>query len=334
MKILVPIEDVLFGSEIADFIVAHSWPAGTVVKLLCVIEPFLLEQEQSHAPFARLMELSGQQIIGAAYHTLEEVMKRIKRTMPDLQVEKHVIEGPVKNEILRNAAEWQADLIIAGSHGRSGFNRFFLGSISLMLVSEAPCPVLLIKPNAQTLRDWDKINTFDSDVKAEQAGKNEHMRRILVALDDTNISDQVVDFVISHHWTQPAHFKLLSVMRMPAFFERAQSEFASVYADKVRMRECILRKLALKMRDYFHSPHIEEELLEGDPRKLLTVGAEEWNADLIVLGSHYRDPAKRFALGSVALAVLCSSSCSVLVLRQGAGQSVKESELAAECLIK
>jgi nucleotide-binding universal stress UspA family protein len=301
MKILVPIEDILFGSAIADFIVAHAWPAGTVVKLLCVIEPFLLEQNQGHAPFSRLMELSGRQIVGAAHHTLDEVMKRIKRSHPELQVEKHVIEGPVKDEILRNASEWQADLIIAGSHGRSGFSRFFLGSVSLMLVSESPCPVLLIKPDAKTLEVWDKINTFDSDLKVEESTNNWHLQKILVALDDTAIADQVVNFVIAHHWTQPAQFKLLSVMRLPPFFERTQVELAAVHADRVSVRECVLRKLALKMRDYFHSPHIEEALLDGDPRKLIVESAEAWSADLIVLGSHYRDPAKRFALGACAI---------------------------------
>lgn len=56
-----------------------------------------------------------------------------------------VIEGYVKDSILEAAKLWPADLIVMGSHGRRGFTKFLLGSVSEAVVSHAPCSVEIIK---------------------------------------------------------------------------------------------------------------------------------------------------------------------------------------------
>jgi nucleotide-binding universal stress UspA family protein len=47
--------------------------------------------------------------------------------------------------ILKEAADWGADLIVLGSHGRRGFSRFLLGSVSEAVASHAPCSVEVIR---------------------------------------------------------------------------------------------------------------------------------------------------------------------------------------------
>jgi nucleotide-binding universal stress UspA family protein len=332
MRILVSVEDILFGSAIADFIGQHQWPDDTEFRIVNVIEPYFLE-DVSHAPFAKMMEMSGKQIIAAATNVVNEVANSIRTALPQASVSKHVIEGHIKEQIVSVAKDWPADLIIAGSHGRSGFNRFMLGSVSLMLVSETECPILLIKPGEDMLKKWDHVNTFSVESKVNEANKNPTPSRVLFAVDNTKISEQMIDFAIKHTWTQPAHFKLLSVINKPGWMSLKRPELEEMYQDAYKVREQSLRKLALKMRDHFHSPHIEEELIEGDPRKSIVTGAEIWGADLIVLGCHYRPALQRFALGSVSLAVLCTSSCSVLLLRERAMASTasrgKETETSA-----
>lgn len=56
---------------------------------------------------------------------------------------------------------------------------------------------------------------------------------------------------------------------------------------------------------------------EGDPVPVLLRAARQWRAELIVMGTHGRDPVRRFFLGSTASAVLRSATCDVLVKRGG-----------------
>ncbi len=70
----------------------------------------------------------------------------------DLPVTTSVINGtdPVHQQIAHVAKEHRSELIIMGTHGRSGLNRFLLGSVTEQVVRVAPCPVLLIPTTVQT----------------------------------------------------------------------------------------------------------------------------------------------------------------------------------------
>jgi nucleotide-binding universal stress UspA family protein len=64
---------------------------------------------------------------------------------PAIRVERVVREGPSTHVILEAASEFQADLIVMGTHGRTGFRRLVLGSVAEEVLREAPCPVLTVK---------------------------------------------------------------------------------------------------------------------------------------------------------------------------------------------
>jgi nucleotide-binding universal stress UspA family protein len=61
---------------------------------------------------------------------------------------------------------------------------------------------------------------------------------------------------------------------------------------------------------------VETAVLEGDPRTAIVDAADEWQADLIVVGSHGRTGLKRLIIGSVAQAVVAHAHCSVEVVRR------------------
>jgi nucleotide-binding universal stress UspA family protein len=56
-----------------------------------------------------------------------------------------VESGPPSTTIARAAKDWSADLIIIGSHGRSGIRRALLGSVAEGVMRNAPCPVLVVR---------------------------------------------------------------------------------------------------------------------------------------------------------------------------------------------
>ena len=62
-----------------------------------------------------------------------------------LACQKKVAEGSAHRIIVESAQEWGAGLIVMGSHGRTGLRRLLMGSVTERVVSQAPCPVLVVK---------------------------------------------------------------------------------------------------------------------------------------------------------------------------------------------
>ena len=63
-----------------------------------------------------------------------------------LQVDGQVVEGRPDEAIARAAEAAGADLIVVGSHGRSGLTKILLGSVAERVIGQATCPVLVVKP--------------------------------------------------------------------------------------------------------------------------------------------------------------------------------------------
>jgi nucleotide-binding universal stress UspA family protein len=80
------------------------------------------------------------------WRTVQEQLANLRPTDDCVRVEHHLCEGPPANEILRVAQDFDCDLIVMGTHGRSGLGRLMLGSVAEEVLRKAPCTVLLVKP--------------------------------------------------------------------------------------------------------------------------------------------------------------------------------------------
>ena len=76
---------------------------------------------------------------------LLEVLHRLRLSDPKVQVEHRLVEGQGAEQILRQADEIGADLIVMGTHGRRGVGRLLLGSVAARVVAQAVCPVLTVR---------------------------------------------------------------------------------------------------------------------------------------------------------------------------------------------
>ena len=76
-----------------------------------------------------------------------EVAERAAKTLSSagFRVTTSVTTGDARSVILDAAAEWNADLIVMGSHGRTGLGRFFLGSVSEAVARHARCSVQIVR---------------------------------------------------------------------------------------------------------------------------------------------------------------------------------------------
>ena len=66
-------------------------------------------------------------------------------TKAGYKVETAVEEGDPKSKIVEDAARWHSDLIVLGSHGRKGMDRFLMGSVSDAVARHAPCSVQVVR---------------------------------------------------------------------------------------------------------------------------------------------------------------------------------------------
>ena len=64
---------------------------------------------------------------------------------PEVLLERRVVHGNPYLEIVRLAEEESVDLIVMGTHGRSGLKHFFIGSVAEKVLRKAPCPVLVVR---------------------------------------------------------------------------------------------------------------------------------------------------------------------------------------------
>jgi len=76
---------------------------------------------------------------------LREDLAQVAARAPGVTIEQRLIQGHAVNEILTAAKETRCDLIVMGTHGRSGLRHLLMGGIAEGVVRGAPCPVLTLR---------------------------------------------------------------------------------------------------------------------------------------------------------------------------------------------
>jgi nucleotide-binding universal stress UspA family protein len=145
MKVVVAIDDSECSNAALEAVVAQPWPKGTELRVLNVVEP--LYYQYPFAGYCMAPMIDAQEELGK-YHKqfVDEKVEYLKRMLDgDCVIKSEIIEGPAGPMIADFAQEWNADLIMLGSHGRSGFQKFFLGSVAEKVASLATCSVEIIK---------------------------------------------------------------------------------------------------------------------------------------------------------------------------------------------
>ena len=83
--------------------------------------------------------------------SLRDKLHQLKVNDPRVEVDYRLHEGDAATEILHVAGEVHADLIVMGTHGRSGLARLLIGSVAEYVLRKADCPVLTLKTPFPTL---------------------------------------------------------------------------------------------------------------------------------------------------------------------------------------
>lgn len=141
-RILVPTDFSEFGELALEYGAALAEKFSSDLHLLHVIDDyFVLAPEANLALPDRKQYL--QDLETASAQNLSNLLRGV--SLP--RVSQHTVVGRAYAEIVRYANEQRIEMIVMGTHGRSGLSHLLLGSVAERVVRTAGCPVLTVRPN-------------------------------------------------------------------------------------------------------------------------------------------------------------------------------------------
>jgi nucleotide-binding universal stress UspA family protein len=146
MKILLATDGSDYSKAAVNSVAERPWPQGSEVKIISAMEvPFAPTAEAWVLPdsyYSELERVAREQAEAA----VKDAVERIESGKASgLEVITKIISGSAREVILDEAEKWDADLIVLGSHGYSGWQRFLLGSVSHAITTHAHCSVEIVR---------------------------------------------------------------------------------------------------------------------------------------------------------------------------------------------
>lgn len=232
------------------------------------------------------------QAIARARSTALQGCEIVQALFPHWKVSAEAYADTPAWSVIKRADEWKPDLIVVGSHGRSGLGRFFLGSVSQQVVTEARCSV---RVGRGLIR------------------KDDRPVRIAIGVDGSPDAEAAIRAVVEREWPEGSEARVITVLgplmiqALEWVEENSRSEWE--WAQKV------VDESAAKLRAV--GLDVSYAVKWGEPKHILLEAAEEWEADCIFVGARGLRRLERFLLGSVSTTVATRAKCSVEVVRSG-----------------
>ena len=215
----------------------------------------------------------------------------------DFPVGVQVVQGSVATEIVRSATELSADLLVMGTHGRSGFDRLMLGSMTEKLLRQAPCPVLTVPKRV-----------------ADATPVAAPFTRVICGVDFSPPSLRALELAQALAGQAAARLWVMHVLEPVSIFEPVPAIGSDFQAAGPEQRRNVRHRLEQLINDDARAfTEVTEVIVSGKPYKEILRVAAEQQADLIVLGAH-GGPLGLPAFGSTTNHVVREAVCPVLTV--------------------
>ena len=217
-------------------------------------------------------------------------------------VDFRIEEAPyVHEKILAQLDATHVDLLVLGTHGRSGFQRLFLGSVTEKVIRKATCPTLVVPPRA-------------ADVAP---GAPVQFHRILCPVDFAESSLDALAYAIN--LAQEAHAQL-TLLHVVEFSPALREVPLMPVPDLSRVREAAVADARRRLHTLIPESArtyctVETAIVEGRAYRDILRYATEGQSDLIVMGVHGRSALDLLVFGSTTHYVIRASACPVLIVR-------------------
>jgi nucleotide-binding universal stress UspA family protein len=291
MRILLATDGSKDAAAAAAFLKDMPLPSSTTVRITAVVVlPDIALDVGPIRDFERSLHDEARGIVEAVRATLAPC---------GVAIETDVAVGDPREQIVRLAQEWRADLIVVGARGIGLVKRFLLGSVSLAVARHAACPVLVVK------------------------GRPRKLRSVLVAMDGSEDSFRAIRFLQLLALSRQTKIRLLSVveaLRYPTTAPgavRAQltKMIKELAAERRGELEKVLERAAMQLDDKI--TRVTRSTPIGNPSDEILATADDFDTDLVVVGARGRGAMARLLLGSVSEKVLRHARCPVLIVKEG-----------------
>jgi len=139
--------------------------------------------------------------------------------------------------------------------------------------------------------------------------------KILLAVDGSRYSADVMDAVLSRSWPEAGIVRVLSAVEPENIIDSSGSDLNSAAQQTpIKATEELVELVADSLT--LHGFKTGTVVKPGDPREVIVVEAENWQADLIVMGAYGHSGVRNRQIGSVAESVAKHASCSVELVRR------------------
>ena len=142
MKILIGVDGSPHSKAALDYVKRMTWPKETKVTVLTVSIP-MIAYTVVDAGGLTWMQTAEEEMTTQA----QNLASRAEQELRDAgySTESHVVKGDPRDALVDLATSLRADLVVVGSHGRTGLAKLVLGSVASHVVTHAPCSVLVVK---------------------------------------------------------------------------------------------------------------------------------------------------------------------------------------------
>ncbi|MCS6927045.1 MAG: universal stress protein [Candidatus Binatia bacterium] len=303
MKLLIAYDGSPCAEAALDDLRRAGLPSEAEVIVLSVADvwmpPAPPEGEQHiRSDFEARIAAARQQARTQALQAVEEARalaarasERLQAYFPDWTVHPEACADSPAWGIVRKADEWQPDLVVVGSHGRSALERVVLGSVSQKVLTAAHCSVRIGRG------------------RGTESGSPV---RVVIGVDGSPGADAAVRAVAGRLWRPGSEARVIAVLDA-TLLATAMEWVAKGDAEAYTRVQTMVDTAAETLRA---AGFIASSLVrEGEPKQVLVTEAEDWGADCIFVGARGLRGLERFLLGSVSAAVAARAHCSVEVVR-------------------
>jgi nucleotide-binding universal stress UspA family protein len=231
---------------------------------------------------------------------IQELRGFVKRAAGDRTVDIELEDGPgIAEVIVARASSLPADLVVMGTHGRTGIKRLLVGSVAERVLRTAPCPVMVVPLH---------------DVVPPETVSFKH---IVCAIDFSDSSLAALRWAVSLAQETDAHLWLLHTIEVPPELrastvvtdEKIDELNASAWANTLNR----LRSLIPPEAAGFCS--VETAIASGEAAHAILRFAAEHTTDLIVMGAQGHGAIDRLIFGSKTRDVIGGATCPILTVR-------------------
>lgn len=235
---------------------------------------------------------------------LRQAEERIRATCPDALLSDEQVAGPA-TEVLVKAAE-QAELLVLGSRGLSGFTGFLVGSVSLAVVARATRPVVLVRAGDEA--EDEHVPAHDGSPSIRTG-----YRDVVLGIDVTEPCDEVIEFAFEAARMRKARLRAVHAWRAPGSLSLGPGDIGLVSEpDRAEEWLSFLFAVLRVWRDKYRDVQVLETVVEDKPSTALVRAAT--GASLLVVGHRTTDRLVGPRTGPVTHAAIHHGGCPVAVV--------------------